>query len=330
VVWSFLAGLGLILLSARADSITLQNGYTPTGTILQTNRERNTILLLRDYGTATYYIPTIKAIKLDTEEVVPVPAVPQEAGRWPHWQHMVLALSKQPWAQNLRQIPATVIDKGILRNVPYVSFQCGEDYEVNIYGDLDKPAGFEIGIYRKPLSDNAAKENCVRLVDALLSEPADKEILGKLKREKDSATRSGLTFEVTPPTAEDAYLGWWISIYDEKRLNLARASESEMKQVSVAKTQTTAEVATAPANPGWTAEEMRLARPAQPYQARFVPVSAGGGYTPPRTATPAPTYNSDGYSPSSSHSGGGQVYVRGYTRKDGTYVPAHTRSAPRH
>jgi hypothetical protein len=78
---------------AGADSVTLQNGYTPTGTILQTNHERNTILLLRDYGTASYYIPTIKAIKLDTEEVVSVPAVPQEAGRWPHWKHIGLVQS---------------------------------------------------------------------------------------------------------------------------------------------------------------------------------------------------------------------------------------------
>lgn len=39
------------------------------------------------------------------------------------------------------------------------------------------------------------------------------------------------------------------------------------------------------------------------------------------------TSNSSTVSPS--RSGGGTVHVKGYTRKDGTYVRPHTRSAPR-
>lgn len=35
------------------------------------------------------------------------------------------------------------------------------------------------------------------------------------------------------------------------------------------------------------------------------------------------------YSPSSSKSSGGSVSVKGYYRKDGTYVKPHTRSAPK-
>jgi len=47
------------------------------------------------------------------------------------------------------------------------------------------------------------------------------------------------------------------------------------------------------------------------------------------TYVPSPsTYVSSGSS-SSSRSSGGNVYVRGYTRKDGTYVAPHTRSSPR-
>lgn len=40
--------------------------------------------------------------------------------------------------------------------------------------------------------------------------------------------------------------------------------------------------------------------------------------------TSTPSYN---YTPSTSS--GGTVHVKGYTRKDGTYVRPHTRSAPR-
>lgn len=310
---------------ADADSITLKNGYTATGTILQTNSVDDTVLLLRDYWTSTFFIPTIQTVKIESPEAV---ASLPNTNRTPDWKRILLRLSTRPWAQNLKQIPATVIDKGILRNVPYVSFRCGEDYEVNIYGDLDNPAGFEIGVYRKLVSDDTAKDNCMRFVEALFPDSADKETVMKLKREKDSTTRDGLTFEVTAPTAEDAYFGWWVSIYDEKRLNFARASESELKQISVTKTPPTTEPAATQETPGWSAEELELARPAQAYQSRFNP--AGGGYRPPRAATPSPTYNpTSAYNYSPSIAGGGRVYVRGYTRKDGTYVQPHTGSSAR-
>src|SRR4030095_5272980 len=45
--------------------------------------------------------------------------------------------------------------------------------------------------------------------------------------------REGLTFEVTPETAEDAYGGWWISVYSPKLLDEARATEEELRKLSV-------------------------------------------------------------------------------------------------
>ncbi|ROS06546.1 hypothetical protein EDF65_5196 [Chryseobacterium nakagawai] len=47
-------------------------------------------------------------------------------------------------------------------------------------------------------------------------------------------------------------------------------------------------------------------------------------YTPVKTPTTTSTYN---YSSSSTSSSGGSVSVKGYHRKDGTYVRPHTRSA---
>lgn len=51
---------------------------------------------------------------------------------------------------------------------------------------------------------------------------------------------------------------------------------------------------------------------------------------PPTTSVavqPAPSNNSAGYAPGGG--GGGTVHVKGYRRKDGTYVKPHTRRAPR-
>jgi hypothetical protein len=46
---------------------------------------------------------------------------------------------------------------------------------------------------------------------------------------------------------------------------------------------------------------------------------------------PSKTYNNppSSYNYTPSTSSGGTVHVKGYTRKDGTYVSPHTRSAPR-
>ncbi len=61
---------------------------------------------------------------------------------------------------------------------------------------------------------------------------------------------------------------------------------------------------------------------------------SGWAYNPVYTTysnyTPSSTsYNSSSYrSSSSTSSSGGTVHVKGYTRKDGTYVRPHTRSSP--
>ncbi|ASK32144.1 hypothetical protein CEY12_19465 [Chryseobacterium sp. T16E-39] len=49
-----------------------------------------------------------------------------------------------------------------------------------------------------------------------------------------------------------------------------------------------------------------------------------GNYTPLKTTTSSSTYNYN----SNSSTSGGTVSVKGYTRKDGTYVRPHTRSSP--
>jgi len=206
--------------------------------------------------------------------------------------------SKQVWATSIQQIPATVIDRGILKNVPYQSFKCG-DYELNIYGDPDRPACLEIGVRNELLKNTEAKNNCVEFIKAMLDRSDDRAILLSLKRDKDLKKQAGMTFEITPETDEDAYGGWWVSVYDEALLDASRASEKELNLITQSKEQIKQPVQPSKRQdpPGWSADDLKNARPAP---------SAG------------------------SQASGGQVYVKGYTKKDGTYVQSHTRSAPSH
>ena len=236
------------------DTLVFPTGRTLSGAILQTNGDD--LLVLTKYAAFNFSKTSFKEIKVELAGVSEF----SKAGRLPDFKEAILFLSKKSWATNLTPIPATVIDKGILRNVPYTSFHCGSDYEVNIYGDLENPAGIEIGVYRKLLDDGLAKDNCMNFISDLLSQPADKEIAHGLDQRKDLKTHDELTFEITPPTDEDAYHGWWVSVYSEKQLNLARASDNEMKLISM--TQADAAKVAKESNDisSWSADELKQAR----------------------------------------------------------------------
>jgi hypothetical protein len=258
-------------------------------------------------------------------------------------------------------------------------------------GSASHPAGIEIGIYRKLLENPGAKTNCLKFISDVLNDAADKNFVWSLNLKTDCKLRDDLTFEITQPSEPDAYNGWWVSVYLERQLKLAQASDAEMKQISVSKADATNNQS------GWSANDLKAARPSAPKTISFVsksgtvitnaevvrvidgvsliyrtgPTSSGMvrlqdlpedlrnqfGYDPAKTAAadaltaqqranwqqqvlaaqqaqaqqaqnaaystadPVSGYYSGGYS-----SGGGSVYVHGYTRRDGTYVQGHYRS----
>lgn len=226
----------------------------------------------------------------------------------------IVAAQTQAWGTGIREIPATVIDKGILRHVPYRSFQAN-DYELNIYGDPTEPACVEIGIRNESKSAAIAKTNCIRFIRSILREQADKDHVGQLTIEKSIRKSGALTFEVTPDTDEDADGGWWISIYDENALAQARASEAEMQDIAVV-TKGISDVPQPPGSPsnssGWTLQDLALPFRSQPPTA--IPQT--------RPSAPMPTVSGQGQGNAPR-----TVEVRGYTRSDGTYVPPHTVSS---
>jgi hypothetical protein len=254
---TFLALVALFLCERSvtfADTIEMSNGQTFHGTVIQTNG--TDVLLLTHYAAFDFSKSSIRQITAESAEST----ASSDTTRLPPFQQVILCLSQQPWATGLTPIPATVIDKGILKSVPYTSFRCAGDYEVNVYGDLDNPAGIEIGVYRKLLGDTVARSNCVNFISGLLKQDSDKKILLALNLDKDLMTSNDLTFEITPPTADDAYGGWWVSVYSESQLNLARASDKDMDFITVAKANAAEERNNFSS---WSANELDQARPSR-------------------------------------------------------------------
>ena len=155
------------------------------------------------------------------------PAAPP-APRLPSAQAVLAKLRATELGKGLEQIPATVIEQGVLRRVPYLSHRAG-DVEVNVYGDPDAPVCVEIGL---PGADLARRAACRDALADLLPEAADRAALSGLDLAKGKTTRSGLSLEITPETAVDAFGMWWASAYDSAAIEAARASDGELKDLS--------------------------------------------------------------------------------------------------
>ena len=136
----------------------------------------------------------------------------------------------------------------------------------------------------------------INFIASVMGDESDAQILRNLKRTRDPIVRNDLTIEITPETAEDTYGGWWVSFYSVRALDAARATPKEINEITVAKSSVAASASTQPADVdpyAWRQNDISRARPAQ-----------AGSVS------------------------GGQVYVRGFYRKNGTYVRSYTRSAP--
>jgi hypothetical protein len=303
---SILIGALLCCAVADADTIHLKSGRQIENCVIVQKNETDVVFTL-GYGTVTIPAAEIKSIEpklVDFIDADKPPRVPREVT-------IVTAVAKQPWATNFRQIPATVVDKGVLAHVPYFSYQCGNGYELNIYGDPDQPACIEMGIVADALKDAEAKSNCIQFIASVLGDKNDAAIVKSLNRTKDNHTRKNLTFEVTPTSAEDSYGGWWISVYDKTRLDSVRATPAEIKDITVAKDESNE-------------------KPEQPAQRNVAPPKPPERNYDEPYWSPVEIKKSQPNTPSVNRgSGTGRVYVKGYYRKDGTYVRSHTRSRPR-
>lgn len=235
-----------------------------------------------------------------------------------------------PWSAPVTQIPATVIDNGVMKNVPYMSFRAADAYEINIYGDPLRPAGIEMGVYVDRSSKIESKQHCLTFIFALLPELAAEEATRGRKFSGDVVRIKNLTYEITPPEAPDAYGAWWISVYDEALLDRSRASDVEIESVSTPVS--VARAAASSDSEAWSASDLgssrRLASPSasansqvSSESARIAPPSSTSVRPP---SAPVSSSRPSSYESSSSYSGS-RVYVKSYVRKDGTYVSSHSR-----
>lgn len=208
--------------------------------------------------------------------------------------------ASSPCLKGLQQIPATVIDVGIFKNVPYQSFSNGV-VELNAYGEPDNLVALEAGTK----TDNEVTRQCiVSFIGAHALFARDRMRALQFGTNVRSEFADGMTIETTPPTAEDAYGAWWFSLELTHHVAGAAATAVELDAIVT------------PANRwGQTPSTNSNGLSTPPLVSETLPAS---GYS----AAPLNTGTYSSYRPPTS---GGRVFVNGYTRKNGTYVHSYSR-----
>lgn len=342
-VFGFVLSLQPLL---QADVVVLQNGGVLSGTVLQ--QDANGVLIQTETGTYRYPSSWISEVK---KEAAAAPHVANNGQRIPDWAQIVSRLANNGWADGLQQVPATMIETGPWKNVPYVSFRCAAGgYEVNIFGDLNRPAAVQIGAMSYLHDSASAKSNCVNFICSVLANAPDRKTVRALNfDQKDVQKTGGMTFQTILPGEWGSYGGWWVSVCNDDSLANAQASEAELLAITQSRTAAAPTMA-ATAQP--TATTTNAAQPdaaaSQPAATTDQPVTTTYGTTygtvygaypgwtaaelaaarPPTPATAAAAYPAatgadtrpasmaDQASPSGA---GDKVYPRTYDRSAGSY-----------
>lgn len=213
------------------DSIELTSGKTLRGLIVkQTSRD---VTIQMPYGEDTIKNEDIVRIRnVDDDEMWFVRVL--TPGSLPPWRVIANDLRNQDEIKSFMEIPATAIDNGAFKNVPYSSFRANGHFELNIYGDPDNPAGVELGIYGLARSNEKVHKVIRQFLGSYLSTVPEIKALYSLDLKKDNTQKVGdLTMEVSLPNSPDSYGAWWLSFYNEKKLNEIRLSDAEYAKLTV-------------------------------------------------------------------------------------------------
>ncbi len=206
------------------DSILLKDGRTIHGLILKNTRDE--ILMQERFSEKIY--PKSEIVRIRDEADIGLEYTDIERkGDLPAWRVIANDLRTNDAIKSMVEIPATLIDNGEFKNVPYKSFRVNDFIELNIYGDPEDPAGLEFGVYGVRSHVPKLRKTLRSYLAGFLTSRAEVAALYGLDFNGGLKQVGCLTFEITPKSAPDAYGAWWISIYDKKRLDGLRLDDQE-------------------------------------------------------------------------------------------------------
>jgi len=211
------------------DSLVLKDGRTVHGLIIKNSVDA--VLLQEEFGETSY--PKSEIVRIRDESDIGIEFTDlNRKGDLPAWRVMANDLRASDNIKSLVEIPATTIDEGVFKNVPYKSFRVNRDLELNVFGDPNDPAGIEVGIYGGRSGDVKLRHQLRAYLAGYLTTREEIRALYGIDLEGGLAKAGDLEVEITPKTAPDAYGAWWISLYNKKDLNALRMSDAAYRELT--------------------------------------------------------------------------------------------------
>jgi hypothetical protein len=215
--------------SSEPDSLVLRDGHVVRGLIVRNARDE--IVIQTVGGEETYPKTDVARIHDAPGEGDYLVEIARN-GTLPPWRTLINDLRNNDRVTSLEQIPATTVNDGVFKNVPYLSFRINKIVELDIYGDPNDPAGIELGIYGMHQKNARLRRVCREFMASYLNTRGEIEALYRLNENGGKRTVDGMTVEYTPANAPDAYGAWWVSIYNEKHLDAARLTDAQYAKVT--------------------------------------------------------------------------------------------------
>lgn len=206
------------------DSLVLKNGNVIHGLILKNTKDA--IIIQEKFGENTYPKGDIVRIRDEANVNIEYTDINRK-GELPAWRVIANDLRLNDNIHSLVEVPATIIDTGDFKNIPYISFRANKDIELNIYGDPEDPAAIEMGIYGFKSGIPRLRRTLRAYLAGFLSTKEEVAALYSLPFTGGKKTVGNITLEITPKSAPDSYGAWWITLYNKAELDRVRLDDAE-------------------------------------------------------------------------------------------------------
>jgi hypothetical protein len=201
------------------DRVRMIDGTEFRGLILQNTRD----VVVIETKTGEARIPKEYIRRIDDApngEAVYADIVGQ--GELPSWRSIVHDLRMDDGIRKFEEIPPTAIKKGLLRNIPYLSFRANDKWKLNVYGSGENPAAIEFGFYGAKRPDKDTRRMFREFVAGHLASKDEIHAFYSLGPENREARAGKLAFRLIRPKDPDGCGGTWLVVYRPDRLEQAR------------------------------------------------------------------------------------------------------------
>ncbi len=211
------------------DLLEMKDGSSLRGLILR--NQADSLTFQTKQGERTIPKSEIRRIHEEADSDVYIKQVTGRA-KLPSWRAIVHDFRDHDAIWRVQLIPSVSVTQGELRNIPYLSFNVNKQGKLNIYGDPEDPVAIEFGIYGKRGRSDKYPRMVREFLAGHLNTRDEIAALYSLSLKGDKKQAGDLVFKITPPTAPEANGGWWVTVYDPKRIDKARVGDWQYAAVT--------------------------------------------------------------------------------------------------